>query len=203
MTTFPPLDSEPAPSDASGSVDGLATLPKTLLRAYSEIVGILARLSESRGLLEHAAVERLVHMNDKLKEVSSATETAATDIMNGLDRSAAMIDELDALAEQPDSAERSAEVRGRVREELSGLMVHLQFQDITTQQLAFASSIIQEMEGRLAAIVQLFDSDSLGVKAAIAPLLATPGPAAFDPNATMDVATDRQQLADEIFLVNR
>jgi chemotaxis regulatin CheY-phosphate phosphatase CheZ len=182
--------------------EGLPTLPQTLLRAYGEITGILTRLSESRVLLEQAAVDRLVHMNDKLKEVSNATETAATDIMNGLDRSAAMMDELDALAELPESSERAAAIRANVRDELLGLMVHLQFQDITSQQLAFASSVIVEIERRLAAIVKLFDSDGMDIVVPAPPPVSS-GPVTFDPNATMSNATDRQSLADEIFLVNR
>ncbi|MEO8621163.1 MAG: hypothetical protein ABI625_08860, partial [bacterium] len=170
---------------------------------YAEITGILDRLRESRGILEHAAVERLMHMNDKLKEVSAATETAATDILNGLDRSASMMDELDALADQPEHSKRSAEIRHSVRDELFGLMVHLQFQDITAQQLAFASSIIQEMEGRLAHIVQAFDPKAFDATMNFAPLPSEPGPVSFDPHATTTNATDRQVVADRIFLVNR
>ncbi|MEP6998946.1 MAG: hypothetical protein ABI969_00610 [bacterium] len=179
------------------------SLPQTLLRAYAEITGILDRLRESRGILEQAAVERLVHMNDKLKQVSTATENAATDIMNGLDRSGAMMDELDALADQPEHSTRSAEIRQSVRDELFGLMVHLQFQDITAQQLAFASSIIQEMEGRLAHIVQAFDPKALDTTLNFAPLSPEVGPVSFDPHATATNATDRQVMADKIFLVNR
>ncbi|MEP6731904.1 MAG: hypothetical protein ABJE10_14750 [bacterium] len=177
--------------------------PTTLLRAYSEITGILQRLRESRGILEQAAVDRLAQMNDKLKEVSSATEMAATDIMNGLDRTIAMANELDVLAEQPGSGAKAAEVRAHMREELFGLMIHLQFQDIITQQLAFAASIIVEMEQRLAQIVGIFDTEA-PAEGATAPVGTTPqGPTTFDPNATTSAATNRQTVADEIFLVKR
>lgn len=186
----------------SPPASGLATLPQSLLRAYSEITGILERLRESRGVLEQAAVDRLTQMNDKLKEVSSATETAATDIMNGLDRSIAMVDELDEIAAQPDAAARGAELRGHVRDELFGVMVHLQFQDITTQQLAYASSIISEMEKRLAQIVGLFDPTNMGEDDRPVEL-ASDAPVTFDPHATTSNATNRQSLADEIFLVSR
>jgi hypothetical protein len=182
---------------------GLSTLPQTLLRAYSEITGILDRLRESRGVMEQAAVDRLTQMNDKLKEVSSATEVAATDILNGLDRSVAMVDELDAIADKPESATRGAEIRSQMRDELFGLMVHLQFQDITTQQLAFASSIIREIEQRLGQIVGVFEPNALVTDAYVASTPGASGPVCFDPNATTANAADRQTMADEIFLVNR
>jgi hypothetical protein len=60
-----------------------------------------------------------------------------------------------------DSATRAAEVRGTMRDELFGLMNHLQFQDITTQQLAYASSLIMEMEDRLAQLIKLFDPSTI------------------------------------------
>lgn len=182
----------------------LATLPQSLLRAYGEITGIIERLRESRSVLEQAAVDRLAQMNDKLKEVSSATETAATDIMNGLDRSIAMVDELDVIAGQPSELARGAELRGQVRDELFGVMVHLQFQDITTQQLAFASSIIEEMERRLAQIVGLFDPSTIEeVESPVAAPDVSSSATCFDPDATTSSAVDRQSVADEIFLVNR
>jgi hypothetical protein len=77
-------------------------------------------------------------------------------------------------------------------------MVHLQFQDITTQQLAYASSVIGEMEQRLTQMVALFDLRDLGIDAAPSPAPSIVG-VEFDPNATTTNAADRQALADEIF----
>jgi chemotaxis regulatin CheY-phosphate phosphatase CheZ len=194
------VSTEAAPNaDATG---GLLELPKTLLRAYGEITNILERLRESRGILEQAAVDRLQHMSEKLKEVSSATELAATDILNGLDHAVAMVDELDVLAEQPDGAVRGREIRSQMRDDLFGLMVHLQFQDITTQQLAYASSVIVDMEQRVAQIVAVFDPKAMGLSAPM-PALISNGPVAFDPNATNSNAADRQALADELFTSKR
>lgn len=182
-----------------GDIHGLTTLPQTLVRAYSEIRAILERLRVSRGILEQSAMDKLAHMHDKLKEVSSATELAATDILDGLDRSVAMVDELDAIAESPDVI-RGAEIRGRMRDELFGLMVHLQFQDITTQQLAYASSVILDMEQRLAQLASIFDPSALLVDDAFAGA-ETAG--AFDPHASNSDASDRQALADSLFTVKR
>ena len=72
---------------------GLARLPEALNLAYAEIRAILDRLRVSRGILEQSAMDKLAQMHGKLHEVSSATELAATDILDGLDRSIAMVDE--------------------------------------------------------------------------------------------------------------
>src|SRR4051794_40250235 len=70
--------------------DGSA-LPPTLVRAYGDLTGILARLRESRGVLEQGAVAKLNHMQEKLNEVSLASEMAATDILDGLERTTLMV----------------------------------------------------------------------------------------------------------------
>ena len=183
-----------------GDIDSLTKLPHTLFRAYSEIRSILERLRVSRGILEQSAMDKLAHMHHKLKEVSSATELAATDILDGLDRSVAMVDELDAIAEMPDSASRGLELRGRMRDELFGLMVHLQFQDITTQQLAYASSVILDMEQRLVQLASIFDPNAFAMGGSLADSSA---PVSFDPDASNSDSTDRQALADSLFTVKR
>lgn len=186
----------PETSLVAGRRDAPARLPQKLLRAYSEIGAILERLRVSRGVLEQASMDKLAHMHDKLKEVTSATETAATDILNGLDRSVAMVDELDQLAETPGSAARAADIRNTIRDELFGMMNHLQFQDITTQQLAYASSVIMDMEDRLAQLVKLFDPSTISVEFNHSePPLGT----AFDPNASNSGSENRQALADLLF----
>lgn len=183
-----------------GDLHSLTRLPQTLFRAYNEIRAILERLRVSRSILEQTAMDKLAHMHDKLKEVSSATELAATDILDGLDRSVAMVDELDTLGDTPESGARGGEIRGRMREELFGLMVHLQFQDITTQQLAYASSVILDMEQRLAQLATIFDPNAMVIDDAVADSSA---PVAFDPHASNSDSSDRQALADSLFTVKR
>jgi hypothetical protein len=55
-----------------------------------------------------ATVEKIQHTSDKLREVTSATEVAATDILDALDRTQAMVDALDAA---DDAGDRDAGVR--------------------------------------------------------------------------------------------
>jgi chemotaxis regulatin CheY-phosphate phosphatase CheZ len=175
---------------------GLLDLPDVLLRACSEINSVLANLRRSRDMLEQSTVEKLQQTNSKLQEVTSATETAATDMLDGLDRALGMVDELDAESET--NPQRAADVRGDLRNELFSLMNCLQFQDITTQQINYASSVLVDMEHRLAELAKLFDPRSFGIEDAA--LQLTPRlTAAFDPAATTTDADQRQALVDSIF----
>jgi len=196
-TALAELRTQNGPDDAGADVNaGLAGLPALLLRAYTEINGALQTLRQSRTALEHTAVEKLHLTSAKLKEVSSATELAATDILDGLDRAIAMVDELESAEAEGDTG-RSGEVRQTMRDELFGLMGHLQFQDITTQQLNYASSILTEMENRLMQIARIFDPSLFGLEV---PNTASDQPAvAFDPAATTHDAETRQALVDQIF----
>jgi chemotaxis regulatin CheY-phosphate phosphatase CheZ len=183
-----------AGEDDSGA---LAALPRMLLRAYSEIISVLECLKQSRGMLERTTVERLQHTHEKLREVSSTTENAATNMLDGLDRALGLIDRLDAES-APEASENAVALRGQLRDELFAMMSHLQFHDITTQQLNYTSSVLSDVERRLSQVAKVFDPRSLGVEP---PQTAeTPStPVAFDPGATVENAQVRQALADEIF----
>lgn len=174
---------------------GLAALPYILERANAEVHAVLANLRESRTALETATVEKLQHTSSKLKEVTSATEVAATDILDALDRTQNMVDDLEA-AEAADDRERSSGVRDRMREEIFGMMGALQFQDITTQQLAYAASVLNDMEARLLQIARLFDPAAAAAQAGV----DAPDPKTFDPRATLSNAEGRQAVADQVFV---
>ena len=179
---------------SSGSLD-LVGLSQILAQSYGEIVKVLGSLRESRTVLERTAVEKLHHTHDKLREVSNATQVAATDILDGLDRAVALVDDMDSKAKDGD-ADRGADLRNRLREELFSLMGCMQFQDITTQQLTYASSVLTEIESRLSQLATILDPTGLQV-AALAP--GSSGPVTFDAMASMDNAESRQAVADQIF----
>jgi hypothetical protein len=96
-------------NEPEGRPVGLAALPFILERANAEIQGVLANLRDSRTALETATVEKLQHTTDKLKEVTSATEVAATDILDALDRTQGMVDDLEAADEAADRDRARAE----------------------------------------------------------------------------------------------
>lgn len=189
--TTPPPPTEP-------NADVLAAV----VRSYRELTQVVLSLQQSRGFLQRSAVERLQHTQDKLRQVSSATESAATDILDGLDRATALVDALDEAGQLgPDAP--SADIRRRLREELFALVGHMQFQDITSQQLQFASAVLSEMEERVSAVVRALEPTVAGYAAEEAsPPPAAPGPT-WDPNATVENRDERQAVADAIVTARR
>jgi chemotaxis regulatin CheY-phosphate phosphatase CheZ len=183
---------QPSPSS---DVVGLHDL---LRRTYVVIQDMLDRLRESQSVIQHAAVQNLQVTSAKLHEVTSATESAATDIMDGIDRALQLVDKLDA-------GTPSEEVAPQIRDELFAVMNHLQFQDITTQQLQHASSLIQEMERQLDECARMFDlatsQNPLDIPARPQPTEPS-SPATFDPCATVKDAEERQALVDAILTGN-
>lgn len=177
----------------------LADLPQILERANSQIREVLTHLRETRQAIQSTTLDKIQTTHDKLKEVTSATEDAATNIMDACDRANQIVDELDAVdaAEVPDR-QRATDLRATLRDELFMMMGALQFQDITAQQLAHASAVLVEMETRLTEIAALFDA-TIASEPPLATMGATPDPRTYDPNATTRNAEARQQLADTIF----
>lgn len=188
----PPATGEPTPTSA------LALVPGILQRANAEIVNVLQSLRQCRSALENATTDKLQITHEKIREVTCATETAATGILDGLDRAQVLIDELDAEAEcSGDGSEKAKELRDRLRDEIFMMTGHLQFQDITTQQLTYAASVLVDMESRLSEIARLFDPRRYG--APELPAEPRPIPATFTPDATITNAEERQALADAVF----
>jgi hypothetical protein len=173
---------------------GFDALSRTLLRAYAESVGIAERMREGRTVMEQATIDKLRLMDGKLGEISTATETATTDILNGLNRSVELVDSM--LKDDGTAVDRRNETLQTLRDELYGVMEHLQFQDITSQQLKHMSATLYEIRSRMNVLVKVFApymiSDPL---APVADVLA----GSFDPNASTTGASARQAVADEVY----
>lgn len=198
----PALPGPAAMPDYFAPASGLALVPGILQRANAEIVNVLGSLRQCRSALESATSDKLQITHEKIREVTSATEVAATDILDGLDRAQGLLDELDADADSNgEHTERGRELRGRLRDEVFMIAGCLQFQDITTQQLSHAASVLVDMEAKLAEIAILFDPRRYG--APELPYAPPPLPAIFAPDATTTNAEGRQAVADEIFTGER
>lgn len=130
----------------------LEAVPEAIALGSSEIRSVLDSLRQTREILESAELDRFQQANDKLQEVTTATEVATHEIMDSLDRSLLLLERLD----EADAAER-AEVQSELREELFGVVGSLQIQEITSQQLRYASNVLLEMEGRLVRLAQSFE----------------------------------------------
>lgn len=175
-------------------MNGLS-VPDVLRRTSDEISAILGAIRTGRAEFEQSTAEHLQRTRDKLKEISSATEVAATDMLDGLDRSLSLTDQLEACSD--DAAAR--EIRQTLRDELGRLFIALQFQDITAQQLAHASRMLADVEHQLTVVAAHFDAAILGMAAPTVPAEVVPVNLGFDPAASLFNAVDRQAVADEIF----
>jgi hypothetical protein len=73
----------------------LQALPRTLLRVHSEVARAQQSIREVRETIQSYPIDRLRDTHARLSEVSSTSETAAMEMPNGLDRTPAMIDQLE------------------------------------------------------------------------------------------------------------
>lgn len=174
----------------------LNALPRVLLAAYTTISDALSGIRLTREAIHTHTVQRLHDSHNKLNEVSSATESATLEMMNGLDRSLAIIAELEqGTVSDPASFDR-------LRDEVNQMFNHLQFQDITTQQLAGVAQFLDDIELRIAGVVGLFDH-ALGGPAAAVPEAATvrldSRNLAFNPDASVKETEARQAQIDAAF----
>lgn len=170
----------------------LPELPALLIRAYSEIMDALGGIRQSREALQSFALERLRKNQNKLAEVSSATESATLSLMDGLDRSLGLIDGIQETVRADNPASGSGEAFDHLRDELNQLFGHLQFQDITSQQLAGVGALLEDIEQRVLAAARLFDR---GVDA----VMADDSAAAFNGEATFQDVASRQAAIDAAF----
>lgn len=203
----------PSPEDASENPDrdderrnpGLADLVDVLMATYKEIMSVIDSLRTSRGMLEQAAMERLKSTHAKLAEVSSATEMAATGMLDGLDRALVLVDHLEAADESSEPGD-STKLRGNLRDELHSLINLLQFQDITAQQLGYAGAVLLDIEDRLVELARIFDVNGVGSQGGPEEHREAERNARLedthstcDPEASHFDSQSRQALADNIF----
>jgi hypothetical protein len=162
-------------------------------RLSEELSRVLNAIRVTRETIQTYSTERLRDTHARLHEVSSTSESAAMEMLNGLDRTLAMIDDLERSAGGSSSSETYAALRAEVNQQYG----HLQFQDIIAQQLNGVAGVLIEVEQRVQTIAGLFD-DILGgqVSAGTGVVL---DPHSYNPDATMRGAGDRQAMIDEAF----
>jgi chemotaxis regulatin CheY-phosphate phosphatase CheZ len=175
----------------------LVELPKVLLNVYTEITAALGGIRLSREAIQSHAIDRLRDTHARLDKVTSETESATNLILDGLDRSLAVIDRI-AVANgnggEPSEKDKLVqEAVDTLRNEVMELFNHLQFQDITAQQLRGAIGLLTDVETRLEALATVFDPSSLGQRA----LEDLTAEADHNADASMADREARQALADE------
>lgn len=176
----------------------LLELPAVLLHAHEQITEILAGIRVTRATIEAHAVERIRDTQNKLSDVTLTTESATLELMNGLDRSLELINSLEARAGAAAATDGFEDLRGHV----STLYNHLQFQDITAQQLQGVTHSLIDLEVRVTAAATLFDRGFGTTPAPVHAELLAPGASrhlAYNPDATMRRGTADQALIDRTF----
>jgi chemotaxis regulatin CheY-phosphate phosphatase CheZ len=188
---------DPAPLPSENEGDSLLGI---LQQAHSEVTTLLDALKQSRHTLRDISMTDLQHSHTKIQEVSSATEVAATDIMDRLDRAQELLDQLDTL-DGGESTEASV-VRTQLRDELFAMMGPLQFQDITTQQLTHVATLIHSVEARSLTIASILDDAHPGsARSAMAIMVTAPTSTVetYAESASVHDAAGRQAAADALF----
>ena len=139
---------------------------------------------------------------EKLGKVTSATELAATEVMDIVDNvigrlnsMTTMVDELsESVLENPSAAEKISGIKQEIdgsQDDLFSIMNALQFQDITTQQINSIASTINMVQGALHELLQGFEDDGNEIQ-----MLKN---LVFDPNAEFDFnrSAESQKFVDE------
>ncbi|MBI1810111.1 MAG: hypothetical protein HYR75_09460 [Gemmatimonadetes bacterium] len=183
---------DPAPH-LQETVRAVESLPAVLALMQEQIASVIEHLRSSSGSLEAESVDTLRQTMTQLQKVTSATETAANGILDRIDRSLDLVGELDSLDSSGDP--EAAQKRAQLKDHLFDAINCVQFQDITSQQIRHASSLLTDMEERFGSLVRALDPAAIhGLSER---LVAADGH--FDPDATFGDRARRQAEADAVF----
>lgn len=161
---------------------------------------IKVSIEESSGAIPRASTQ--------LSSVTQATESATVEILNSLDRMAARIDAGEAgISAIRDAVDPSAplqehiatvsKVLNETRQDSMAIAMALQVQDITSQQIAGVTAMIEAVRAQLLSVAGQLDRENATSSASPAPPPAQPS-GHFDGNAQYSLTGERQQHADEI-----
>jgi len=177
-------------------------IAKALFDFLQEIVPLLESINvsiqESNSKIPTAA--------RKLDSVTQATELATTEILDLVDKIALQLTDIKTTVEDMRTAGggekfepsfKSIETTlENIEMNTSSIMMSLQVQDITSQQIAAVNHLMASVQGRLGSLVDDFgranfdDMKSTNVE--------FPSDVTFDANAIYSKATDRQELANDV-----
>ena len=177
----------------------LRQLPQALHEAYGTIAGALGDIRVSRDTIRSHALDRLHRTHERLAEVTSATESATTALLDGLDRSLARIDRLEQVSLEAGGGADVRALAQELRDEMNNLFGVLQFQDITAQQLGAAGDLLSGVEQRLQSVAALLEPERpAGARPSLDAEPARQGPVVFDERASTHGGQARQELVDTI-----
>jgi|WetSurMetagenome_2_1015567.scaffolds.fasta_scaffold62894_4 chemotaxis regulatin CheY-phosphate phosphatase CheZ len=162
-----------------------------------EIVPVLQELASSIEVTS----EKLPKASKQLSKVTHATEMASTEILNILEHSFVKIQHLQEEVQRdgtmmPGLSEKMNSTLEGIKTDNMNIMMALQVQDITSQQIASVNRLMQAVDEGLARLMKHFSDVTVGAKddKYTQPNLDIP----FDEYAEYDVSHRRQEIADEV-----
>lgn len=180
----------------------MANLGAELKALVGTATGLIQGVSNVRTTLEQGR-ERLPMATQKLDKVTGETESATQQVMDILDAlqesdgaAAELISRLEPLAaSSPETAEIIEGMKSiidRNQRDHTRILETLQFQDLTTQQINYVSSLLEKVEDEMAGLLSAFGAPAVS-------RLAGKGPEkAFDSKASFSSSGSEQAQVDSI-----
>jgi len=200
------LSSDATPSSTTGNwQNGLKQLEASIKDCLSSLQDIRTPLNDSKEVIPKAT--------SHLDRISAQTEMAATKVLDMVDTIAtAQNDIISALNEAINmlndgkvegaviskTLEKAEECANRTLNDTFVIMEALQFQDITTQQIDHAASLLEEVESKIGGIIGSIDPADSSKGATVEVDGARTRKRAFDPHADMEFKHTDQSAIDEL-----
>ena len=176
------------------------TLPLAMRNVVEVLFGIIPVLDQIKQSIQETT-GAIPRASTQLNNVTQATEMATVEILNVLDRMTGRIEAAEGAVQRlrqgtgnsTESLEAIGQALADTRQDSMNIAMALQVQDITSQQIAGVSHMIETVRRQLLeALGQLEPGQG-------SPAGTTPGQtAAFDGNASFTGSTERQEDADAI-----
>ncbi len=184
----------------------LSDVPITLDKTYDIIKDIINSVSQSRAQLKGAVEGLIKQTGDQITKVTSATEEATNKMLDVSDtlteKQNTLIEKIDKIIEEkPDLTSLFEEIKEDIysqQDDTFMILDHLQFQDITSQQLEGAFSMLGQIEEKLLLIAKLLEGlDELSFKK------MEKSSAVFDSNAEFKDQAETQAEIDKLLNGNQ
>jgi chemotaxis regulatin CheY-phosphate phosphatase CheZ len=111
------------------------------------------------------SVTKMPSASKKLSQVTEATEMATTEILNVVDglfvKTGDISTNLNNIPEKSEYIDKSNEILQSVNEDLTNIMMSLQVQDITSQQIAAVNHILETIQSKLGTILSRFNTKEI------------------------------------------
>ena len=190
-------------------IDKMSRLTNKANLTYQLVHNVIDSIHSSRKELKQSVDGLLKQTGNQLHKITSTTQDATNKILDEADKlnsdQEIIISKLDELACKCDMAENNnkiiAEIKDMVysnQESTFNIMGHLQFQDITAQQISGAYSLLSDTEKTLLYVSNLMKEFDFGENDPDI-LLPSIDKNAFNAGATFKDKTDIQGLIDDLF----